>query len=74
MSNTTKLLLAYLLGNAVQVLLHAVADFNYMHRPILFCVAAGVIIFALILFGVGISDGEQKPRHYAEYVEGDPDV
>ena len=74
MSNTTKLLLAYLLGNAVQVLLHTVADFNYMRRPILFCGAAGVIIFALILFGVAISKGETKPRHYSEYVEGNPDV
>ena len=74
MSKTTKFLLAYLLGNAVQVLLHAVADFNYMHRPILFCVAAGVIIFALILFGVGISDGEQKPKHYYEYAEAERDV
>ena len=74
MSKTTKLLLAYLLGNAVQVLLHLLAKNTYMMRPILFCIAAGVVVFALILFGVAISKTEQKPRHYAEYVEGNPDV
>lgn len=69
MATKTKILLAYVLGNAVQILLHTVADFNYMMRPILFCGAAGIIIFALILFGVAISGGEQKPKHYADYVE-----
>ena len=74
MARTTKYLVAYLLGNAVQVLLHTVADFNYMRRPILFCISAGVIVFALVLFGVAIIKGETKPRHYSEYVEGNPDV
>ncbi len=71
MNKTIKFLLAYLLGNAVQILLHLVSKNTYMMRPVLFCIAAGIIIFALILFGVAISGQEKQSRHYAEYVEGD---
>lgn len=74
MNKTIKFLLAYLLGNAVQILLHLVSKNTYMMRPVLFCIAAGVLIFALILFGAGIGGNESKPKHYAEYAEVSKDV
>lgn len=73
MNKTAKVLVAYVLGNAVQIVLHALAKNTYMARPILFCAAAGFLVFAAVVFGAVLSAGENKQsgKHYAEYVEND---
>lgn len=68
---TAKVLIAYLLGNCVQIILHTLAANNYMMRPILFCIAAGFLVFLAVVSGVTLANSEnpRRMKTYAEYAE-----
>lgn len=65
---TTRVLIAYLLGNGVQIILQTLARNTYMDRPILFCMASGFLMFVAVCAGVILATSE-KPwgKTYADY-------
>lgn len=66
MKKSTKLLIAFILGQAVQVVLHAVSMNFWENRRILFCCAAGFLVAVAVFAGVCITKDE-KPMSYEDY-------
>lgn len=67
MSKTAKVLLAYVAGQATQIVIHAMCLANnmYNYRQIPFCLAAGFVLFFAIVSGVWIANAKEKtePAH-----------
>lgn len=71
MKKAYKYLAWFLVGQAVQIILAILAKVSYMDKPILFSVAAGVLITVAIVAGVKLAGGEPKhEKTYLEYAEG----
>lgn len=69
---STKILLAFVIGQAIQVVFHAVSFAYWESQRIPFCIAAGVIITAAVFMGVRIAARETAqsiPRTYTYYAE-----
>lgn len=66
MKQSTKLLIAFILGQAVQIVLHAVSMNFWENRRILFCVAAGFLVAVAVFAGVCINR-EEKPLTYEDW-------
>lgn len=61
----------FLVGQAVQIILAVLAKVSFMSKPILFSVAAGILITVAILAGVRLAGGEPKhEKSYMDYAEG----
>ncbi len=85
-SNTVKILVAYVMGQATQLVIHGVVLANnmYNYRQVPFCLAGGFVILFAVISGVWIanSKGESKePAHekksyldWAEIPEGENKV
>lgn len=73
MKKSTKLLIAFILGQAVQVVLHAVSMNFWENRRILFCCAAGFLVAVAVFAGVMITK-EEKPLTYEDYANGKTDI
>lgn len=69
MKKSTKLLIAFILGQAVQVILHAVSMNFWENRRILFCCAAGLLMAVAVFAGVMITK-EEKPLTFEDYANG----
>ncbi len=69
MSNKTKILIAYVAGQATQLVVHGMAlSFNmWNNRQIPFCMAAGFVVFFAILSGVLIATEKTEPAHEKTY-------
>lgn len=67
MSKTAKVLLAYVAGQATQIVIHAMCLANnmYNYRQIPFCLTAGFVLFFAIVSGVWIANAKEKtePAH-----------
>lgn len=67
MSKTAKVLLAYVAGQATQIVIHAMCLANnmYNYRQIPFCLAAGFVLLFAIVSGVWIANAKEKtePAH-----------
>lgn len=72
--NSTKILIAYVLGQITQIIIHAVElSFNmWATKQIGFAAAAGFLIFFAVFMGVRISAKETAEAHkeYTYYAEG----
>ena len=67
---TRKVLIAYVAGNIVQLILHALANNTYLLHPILFCSAGGFLVLAAIIGGVMLANGEKvQKKSYADYAK-----
>ena len=74
---TAKVLAAYVLGQATQLIVHAVVlNFNmWNNRQIPFCMAAGFVVLFAVIAGVVLSETEgakDEPSHaktYKDYAE-----
>ena len=69
MAKTTKILLAFAAGQAVQLVIHGVVIANnmYNYRQIPFCLAGGFLILFAVMAGVWIAgSGMDKPAHAKE--------
>lgn len=80
MSKSTKIIIAYVLGQITQLVIHGMElSFNmWNNRQIPFCIAAGFIIVVAVLAGTWIVKPEEaEPKHekksYLEWAEI-PDV
>lgn len=65
MKKTTGILVAYLLGQVTQLVIHGMClSFNmWSNRQIPFCTAAGFIILFAVIAGVYISKPQDEPKH-----------
>ncbi len=70
--NSGRILLAFVVGQAIQVILALLAKVSYMDRPILFSIAAGVILTVAVIAGMRVIllQERERPRSYREYSEG----
>lgn len=69
---TAKVMAAFVLGQAVQIVLAILAKVSFMSRPILFCASAGVLILIAVVSGITLADSNREPEHvksYREYAE-----
>ena len=68
MGKTTKILLAFVAGQAVQLVMHGMCISFAMwdNRRIAFCIAGGFAIFFAVLMGVRIARNVDKPAHAKE--------
>lgn len=74
MKKVCKVLVAFLVGEAVQIVLQLVAVVNFMRNPVLFCGAAGFLVFVAVFAGarLGVRDGEKDAgKSYRDYAEGE---
>lgn len=68
MGCNAKVLIAFVAGQFVQVIAHLIAKTNYMQRPVLFCIAAGFLVFVAVLAGVILGkDDKPKKKSYKDY-------
>ena len=69
MSNKTKILVAFVAGQATQLVVHGMAlSFNmWNNRQIPFCLAAGFVVFFAILSGTLIATEKTEPAHEKTY-------
>lgn len=68
--NITRAILAYILGNVVQIILALVAKVSYMDRPILFSAAAGFLVLVAVMAGMRLvmqDAKETRPKTYQDY-------
>ncbi len=84
-SNTVKILVAYVMGQATQLVIHGVVLANnmYNYRQIPFCLAGGFVILFAVISGVWIANSKsesKEPAHekktyldWAKIPEGDVD-
>lgn len=68
MKKSTKLLIAFILGQAVQVILHAVSMNFWENRRILFCCAAGFLVAVAVFAGVCIT--KEETLTFEDYANG----
>lgn len=68
MKKSTKLLIAFILGQAVQVILHAVSMNFWENRRILFCCAAGFLVSVAVFAGVCIT--KEETLTFEDYANG----
>lgn len=67
-----RVLIAFLVGEAVQIVLQIVAEVNLMRHPVWFCGAAGFLVFVAVFAGarLGVRDGLKDSRKtYRDYAE-----
>ena len=73
MSNkTAKVMAAFIMGQAIQIVFHLMSNLNFMRHEILFCIAAGVLLTIAVIAGITLADSERKTERqktYAEYAE-----
>jgi len=70
MKKAYKYLAWFLVGQTVQIILAILAKVSYMDKPILFSVAAGVLITAAIVAGVKLAGEPKHTKTYMDYAEG----
>lgn len=58
--NGVRILVAFVLGQCVQLVIHAVALNLWAHRQIPFCMAGGFVIFFAVLMGMRVAVKESK--------------
>ena len=72
---TVKVLVAYVLGQVTQLIIHAVSMNLWQSRQIPFCLAGGFIVLFALIAGVALCESEDingKPEHkktYKDYAE-----
>lgn len=76
MSSTVKIIIAYVLGQATQLVIHGVVLANnmYNYRQIPFCVAGGFVILFAVISGVWIARGKNdanahEKKTYKDWAE-----
>lgn len=62
MNKTGKLMLAFIIGQIVQVVMHILAMVWYMNSPVVFCVCSGFLLTVCVVVGITLA-GADKPRH-----------
>lgn len=79
MKNTVKIIIAFIIGQIVQLVIHGMAlSFNmWNNRQIPFCMAGGFVILFAVIAGAYIAREKEEPKHektyldYAEPIEDD---
>ena len=69
--NSGRILLAFVVGQGMQLVLALLAKVSYMNRPILFCLAAGFILALAVVAGMRVIllQEQERPRSYHEWAE-----
>lgn len=70
MKKAIKYLLWFVAGQSAQLVLQTVANNNYMHRPVLFCSAAGFLLAVCVFAGAYLTRTDDKKLSYLDYAEG----
>lgn len=71
MKKSTAIMLAFVLGQGVQIVCHAVALNLWEYRQIPFCLAAGFLVAVAVFAGVNIARGDEgKPMTYLDFARG----
>ena len=73
MKNSVKVMIAFILGQATQVVIHAVSFNFWESRQIPFCIAGGFLVAVAVFMGMRVAkqDEPPKPVSYLDFVEGD---
>lgn len=74
MRRSKSLLIAFALGQAVQVICHAVSLNLWEYRQIPFCLAGGFLVFMALLAGCWINRETTEPKTYLDWakIPGEP--
>lgn len=74
-NKTAKVMAAFILGQAIQIVFHLLSNVNFMRFEILFCIAAGVIITIAVIAGITLAENEKpKQKTYKEWAEPEVDL
>lgn len=67
-----RILGAFIIGQAVQIILALLAKVSFMSRPILFGIAAGFILTVAVVAGMRVIllQEKERPKTYQDYAEG----
>ena len=65
---TVKVLVAFAVGQAAQIVIHAVSMNFWENRRILFCSAAGFLICAAVFAGAWLNR-DSEPKHTKSYMD-----
>ena len=68
---STKFLLWFIGGQAVQLICQAVSQGMWEYRQIPFCIAAGFLVCVAVFAGTVIREEPEKPKTYLDYAEED---
>lgn len=68
MKQSAKVIVAFILGQAVQVICHAVALNLWAYRQIPFCLAGGFLVTVAVFLGTRIGK-EEKPVSYLDWAK-----
>lgn len=71
MKHTIKLIIAFVIGQATQLIIHAMClSFNmYNYRQIPFCMAGGFVILFAVIAGAYIAKEKEEPKHEKTYLD-----
>lgn len=69
MKKAYKYIIWFMVGQATQIVLAILAKVSYMSKPILFSVAAGVLITVAIVAGVKLAGEPKHTKTYLDYAE-----
>ena len=70
MKKAIQYLLWFVAGQSAQLVLQTVANNNYMHRPVLFCSAAGFLLAVCVFAGAYLTREKETALTYLDYAEG----
>ena len=76
MNKTGKLMVAFTIGQIVQVVMHILARVWYMNSPVVFCVCSGFLLTVCVVIGITLA-GSDKPKHgktHSEWAEPGVDL
>lgn len=62
-NKTAKIMVAFAIGQIVQVVLNVLSRVAYMTAPVLFCGAAGFLFFMAIVSGIALANSDSKVAH-----------
>lgn len=68
----TKIVIAFIVGQLVQIVFNVVAKVSYMSKPIAFSAAAGFILLVTLFAGMHVANLEKPPekKTYMDYAKG----
>lgn len=72
-STCTKIVIAFIVGQLVQIIFNVVAKVSYMSKPIAFSAAAGFILLMTLFAGMHVANLERpkEKTSYKDYLDAE---
>ena len=72
-STCTKIVVAFIVGQLVQIVFNVVAKVSYMSKPIAFSAAAGFILLVTLFAGMHVANLEKpiEKKTYRDYLDAE---